>query len=140
MRHRNGEALNLAEVSDQGLEPTLKSVAGNSSEIAAEVRRIIKARRDRGRFFPRHLFADPAWDMLLELYAAELEQVRISVSKLCDASDVPATTALRWISTLVNESLVKRHSDPFDARRIFVTLSSKGLRSIRAYCQTNLCK
>jgi len=31
------------------------------------VRSVIRARRLRGRFFPEELFADPSWDMLLDL-------------------------------------------------------------------------
>lgn len=107
----------------------------NPSAIAVHVRRAISARRGRDNFLPGHLFADPAWDMLLELYAAELEQIRLSTSNLCDASDVPATTALRWISTLVDEGLAERHGDPLDARRVFVRLSLKGLKGMSAYFQ-----
>ncbi len=68
-----------------------------------EVRTILKMRRVRNQFFDDELFADPAWDMLLELYAAELGQQRISVGKLCNSAAVTATTALRWIGTLENK-------------------------------------
>ena len=36
------------------------------------VHKVIRARRLRARFFPEDLFADPAWDMLLDLLQAEL--------------------------------------------------------------------
>ena len=103
------------------------------SKLAADVRRAIRARRDRESFLPNHLFADPAWDMMLALYSAELAQVRLTVSNLCDASHVPSTTALRWISSLVNEGLAVRRRDPLDARRIWVCLSARGLRDIHGY-------
>src|SRR3954451_9357535 len=57
------------------------------------VRSILKARRMRARFFEAELFADPAWDVLLELYAAQIGQYRISVSSLCIGAAVPPTTA-----------------------------------------------
>ena len=38
------------------------------------VRSVIRARRLRARYFSEELFADPAWDMLLDLLQAELAQ------------------------------------------------------------------
>src|SRR4051812_38081914 len=35
------------------------------------VRRLLKSRAQRERYFGRGVFADPAWDMLLELFACE---------------------------------------------------------------------
>ena len=89
------------------------------------VRAILKSRRLREQHFDAGLFADPAWDMLLELYMAELGQYRISVSSLCASAAVPATTALRWMKTLEEKGLVMRHPDPSDGRRIFVALSDE---------------
>jgi predicted transcriptional regulator len=63
------------------------------------------------------LFADPAWDMLLDLLQAEIAQHRVPVSSLCIAAAVPATTALRWIKTMTDVGLFKRRADPHDGRR-----------------------
>jgi DNA-binding MarR family transcriptional regulator len=103
-----------------------------------EIRAILKARRDRAKFFPADLFADPAWDMLLELYAAQLGQRRISVSKLCLGSGVPPTTALRWINTLERKRLLTRSADALDGRRVFVQLSDEGITAMTAYFANNL--
>src|SRR5690606_19158395 len=65
------------------------------------VRRIIRQRQLRTRYFDAGLFADPAWDMLLDLTAAAAENTRVSVTSLCIASGVPPTTALRWIAQMV---------------------------------------
>lgn len=62
------------------------------------VRNIIRARQSRIRFFGNDLFADPVWDMLLDLAVARVEHRRVSVTSLCIASGVPTTTALRWIT------------------------------------------
>src|SRR5437868_3107679 len=50
------------------------------------VRSVIRARRLRGRYFDEELFADPAWDMLLDLLQAEIAQHRVPVSSLCIAA------------------------------------------------------
>lgn len=100
---------------------------------AKAVRRILRQRRMREQYFPAELFADPAWDMLLDLYAARLEHQPVSVSSLCIAAAVPATTALRWIRTMTDAGLFVRESDPHDGRRIFIALSDNALDAMQRY-------
>ena len=107
-----------------GLAPT------GSAEL---VRRIIDARSRRRRYFGDELFADPAWDILLELYALHCDQRRTSVSKLSIGAAVPTTTALRWIDKLHHDGLVEREPDPRDARRVWVALSDRGFRAMQSY-------
>ena len=87
------------------------------------LRAALRVRRNRDRYFDSKLFADPAWDILLELYAAELGQRRVAVSSLCIGAAVPATTALRWIKTLEQKGMIQRAADPTDGRRVFVSLA-----------------
>jgi hypothetical protein len=102
--------------------------------VSAEtVRSVIRARRLRGRYFPEDLFADPAWDMLLDLLQAEISQLRVPVSSLCIAAAVPATTALRWLKTLVQEGVFVRRADPHDGRRVFVELAPESSQALRRY-------
>ena len=98
-------------------------------------RSIIHARAFRREIFAGELFADPAWDMLLELYALTCEGRRISVSKLSFAAGVPATTALRWIDKLEAEGLVIRFEDPLDARRIWISLSETGYSAMECFVE-----
>jgi len=97
------------------------------------VRHVIRARRLRSRFFHEELFADPAWDMLLDLLQAEIGQLRVPVSSLCIAAAVPATTALRWLKTMVEQGMFIRRADPHDGRRVFVELAPETSRSMRRY-------
>ena len=97
------------------------------------VKNAINARRLRTRYFNAELFADPAWDMLLDLFRAEIAQHRVSVSSLASAAAVPATTALRWITTMTDAGLFLRRADPTDARRVFLELSSTASDAMRAY-------
>ncbi|WP_448502194.1 hypothetical protein [Sphingomonas sp.] len=107
--------------------------AQDETTTAADIRKAIQARRMRDRFFDSALFADPAWDMLLDLYAAHLERTRVSVSSLCIAAAVPPTTALRWIATMQEAGLFERQSDPFDKRRAFMALTEMALAAMRGY-------
>lgn len=99
------------------------------------VRRLIAARMARRQFFGGDLFSDPAWEILLELYALRCEQRRTSVSKLCIAAGVPTTTALRWIAKLESERLARREADPLDARRVWVEISDEGFATMQSYLQ-----
>lgn len=97
---------------------------------AATVRDLIRARRMRADVLPDDLFADPAWDMMLDLLAARLEHERVSVSSLCIASAVPPTTALRWIRTLTERGMLMRQADPHDGRRVFIALSDEAAQAL----------
>jgi DNA-binding MarR family transcriptional regulator len=97
------------------------------------IRQAIRARRLRDAFFGQNLFEDPAWDMLLDLYAAHLEGGQVSVSSLCIAAAVAPTTALRWIGKLTGAGLLERQPDPLDRRRAFMALSAKALRGMEGY-------
>ncbi len=97
------------------------------------VRKIIRQRQLRARFFEGDLFADPAWDMLLDLTAARAEHVRVSVTSLCIASGVPPTTALRWIGQMTDAGLLQRVDDEADRRRAFITLTDKAADAMARY-------
>jgi len=120
------------EVSSVKAPPSAKS--GDAPAIDAEtVRAIIRARQVRARYFDAELFADPAWDMLLDLVQAEIDQLRVPVSSLCIAASVPATTALRWIKTMTDSGLFVRRADPHDGRRVFVEMSGDTSLAMRRY-------
>lgn len=97
------------------------------------VRKIIRQRQLRARFFDGDLFADPAWDMLLDLTAARAEHARVSVTSLCIASGVPPTTALRWISQMTEAGLLERVEDETDRRRAFIALSDRAADAMARY-------
>lgn len=89
----------------------------------------------RMKFFPAGLFADPAWEMLLDLTHARLAGKRVSVSSLCIAAHVPATTALRRIGDLVTSGLATRVKDENDGRRVFVELTEDGFNRMTGYLE-----
>lgn len=101
------------------------AVATVQTVDAKALRDIIMMRRLRDRFFNAELFADPAWDILLDLKAAAQESQKVSVSSLCIAASVPPTTALRWITAMTESGMLVRRQDPDDARRVFIELSDE---------------
>ena len=119
----------------EAARPTeLPPAAGEVPDVTAEtVRSVIRARRLRSRYFEEGLFADPAWDMLLDLLQAEIAQLRVPVSSLCIAASVPATTALRWLKMMTQQGIFVRRADPHDGRRVFVELAPAASQSLRHY-------
>jgi hypothetical protein len=110
---------------ESGHAETSARVSGSARRLAI-CRALVRERRIVGQVFGFGLCADPAWDMLLDLYLAEGSGRAISLSSLCVASNVPATTALRCIREMGDRLLLIRRPDPGDARRIHVALSVEG--------------
>lgn len=124
----------LAELSaaESGGPRTAQQGGSPSGLEAAHVRAIYRARRLRDQYFESELFADPAWDMMLDLMLARLERRLVSVSSLCIAAAVPPTTALRWIKTLTDAGVFVRTPDPSDGRRVYMTLSEEAAARMEA--------
>jgi DNA-binding MarR family transcriptional regulator len=145
MAHTNGPAgsakidsARFRPQSDQPIFGRMHVLAGDpgSVECGPRARSEIQARAARAQFFKASLFSDPAWDILLELFAAQQEGRRVSISAAGLTAEIPLTTALRWINALEREDLVERTGDPTDARRTFLKLSGKGLRAMTLYFQS----
>jgi hypothetical protein len=71
----------------------------------AAVRQALAARQARRELFPMEILSDPAWDILLVLYAATLQDEQCNMDALSIAGH-PAKEVLRWIDVLVHEGLV----------------------------------
>lgn len=121
-------------LSTVGVSTSSGLTAANAQSMAPEaLRQVIKRRRARELCFPAGLFADPAWDILLDLTVARIERQDLSVTDVCVAAAVPQTTALRWIGTLEREGLIDRTPDPRDSRRVIVRLSEDGWERMERY-------
>jgi hypothetical protein len=88
---------------------------GGSQPDPGGIRRELKLRRLRDHLFAPSLFADPAWDMLLDLTAA------------------PAATALRWIKHMCESGLLTRSTSPHDRRVTLIDLSDEVFRRMCAF-------
>ena len=100
------------------------------STFLREIRRL---RDYRNALFDGELFGEPAWDILLQLYGAELEGKPLIVSKVGRASSVSPTTALRWVDRLEAGGWLERVPDPKSRKRIFVVLTAPASKAMRSY-------
>lgn len=109
------------------------SPVARSGPSSAQLKELLKARRARANFFGPHLFADPAWDILLLSYVALLDQDPLLISRLLKTSLVPATTMLRWIKALEQEGWLERSKDPPEAPQSILKLSAAGKSAMERY-------
>ena len=123
---------NTAKPQDQRCE----FVSGRHRRIlnAEYAREAYDIRRRRADIFGNaELFGEPAWDILLDLYIAYVEEKPVSVSSACIGSAAPPTTGLRWLGILSKNGFVLREHDPQDQRRVLVRLTERGLTAMDDY-------
>ncbi|MGW8142257.1 winged helix DNA-binding protein [Sphingomonas zeae] len=96
-------------------------------------RDLYRIRRLRDSILGADMFNDHAWDMMLDLYQAELDGADVPVVSLCAAALIPQTSGLRIISALVERGLVQKRVDSADRRRCFVTLTVQGHRAMAEF-------
>lgn len=114
------------------------ATAGAMRGVSARlVHAICELRRSRHQFFPGKLLGDGVWDVLLRLYAAHLDQHRLSISRLTRETGIAATTLLRWLGALEQSGLVERRDDPNDYRRVFVELSEPGAEAMNRFFEAS---
>jgi hypothetical protein len=117
------------ESGDEGAAPE----GARDLVLAASAERLYHERRRRSRYFPPHLFAEPAWDILLDLFVNGVRNRAISITSACIAGGIPATTGLRWLGLLEKEGLLVRETSGEDARVTWVRLSDQGMNAMRGY-------
>jgi hypothetical protein len=98
--------------------------------ILDTARQLYHSRRIRDRIFGGNLFADPAWDILLDLFIAQREDRKVTISSACAAASAPTSTAARHIAHLVQKRLVVRVSRDEDARSSYLGLSAAADRKL----------
>jgi DNA-binding MarR family transcriptional regulator len=107
----------------------------DATDYAVAARALLASRRKMEQFFPE-LFADPARDMLLDLFVAAEEGREMSVTSCCVAAMVPATTALRWLSLLKEQGLVLEEPDKRDRRQKLLHLAPYARAQMREFIDT----
>lgn len=117
-------------------EETVKQDKTKVDAARDHAKGIIDLRRKRERIFEDDLFADPCWDILLDLFVRQVDRRTTSVSSACLGARVPATTALRHLKLLVERGLVTKRSCAADQRVYYVELSESCYIQMLSVLQT----
>lgn len=139
------ESAFLAEEESDGwlLSSEIKKDLDDSPRLLVFALREYEGRVRRKKFLNNEILGEPAWDILLDLFISRVRNVRISVTSACIASQVPPTTALRWLTVLEGHGLIIREDDLLDGRRTWVQLTELGFKQMselireRIYMSTN---
>ena len=110
--------------------PAAAAVPAQGIRLGEYVERMRRLRLKRNEVIGARLFRDPAWDMLLDLFASHERGERVSAIALSLSSGVPQSTALRTIQRLEEQGLIVREGDPDDLRRSWVRATPEVLSGI----------
>ena len=105
----------------------------SEADLVQLARRICHWRRKRDAMFDPVIFADPEWDILLDLFAESGFGRRVSMSSLCIAASVPTTTAVRCINAMIDQGVLAKSRDANDARRVLIELTEETRAKMRAW-------
>ncbi|MBA4750785.1 MAG: hypothetical protein H2055_00970 [Sphingopyxis sp.] len=107
-------------------------------KLAAIARREAQDRRRRNRLIRYEFFAEPAWDMLLELYIHRHGGRSIDAGTLCGSTVASPATALRWMRLLIDQDLVVWSQPGPGENDVQIALSERGAQEIEHYLRDRL--
>jgi hypothetical protein len=107
------------------------SLGYSDEKLAAIATSIYRTRQNRLHYFDPALFAEPAWDMLLDLFINKVRGARVSTTSLCIAAAAPQATGIRWIGLLEEHGLLRRYRAPDDARLMLIEITPRCYQLMR---------
>jgi DNA-binding MarR family transcriptional regulator len=126
-------AMELARLASPPRKGAHPSLSADWIILKACAKELYTERRLRQQYFDTSLFSEPAWDMLLDLYIAELANERRTTMALCVGCEIASTTGLRWLSILEARGLIRRKSHATDRRCQNIELSDAGRETMSRY-------
>lgn len=117
------------------IDGTVTDACVSSRQAALEnAKQTVHRRKSRSQLLGApHLFGEPAWDILIDLFIHHCEDKRVSMSELCLIAGIPASSALRLVHRLCDKQLLDLVPDTNDGRRHFVALTQDTLQRLEAY-------
>ena len=98
---------------------------------AGMARQLLQQRHERNGALGGDLFGDPAWELLLHLFAASEEGEPLLVADLCSHSSVSPASGLRWIKALESEGKIVLVPNLGSPDRPFVKLAPAAYEQMR---------
>lgn len=115
-----------------GTAQSFESESVGSAVTAQQVRSYVAARREH-KLLADGGISDPAWDILLELFASSLEKRDVMVADACHAVGCPLTTGLRYLRLLQDAGLVRRKDQRRDMRTRIITITDEGRDLVQTF-------
>lgn len=127
------EAMSMVGATHDQAPSKAECNASTRSRFVDTVKYHYAIRRMREQHFCKRIFGEPGWDILLELYAAELTDQKVSTSNLILSSSAPNSTALRWIKNLEDSGLIFKTPSHIDGRVQYQRITSAGYEKMTKY-------
>lgn len=121
----------LPNSKDTPLRPSDVLVAMARSDLSAR-------QRKRKIFFESEMFGEPAFEILIHAYIAEVERSSVSTTDLCSSASLPISIGVRYISILEQQGLLRRHPSMTDFRITNVSITRLGISKINEYYLSHL--
>lgn len=99
----------------------------------------IADRKRRSELLPEGMFGEPAWEVLLTLFAHH-QGVRFTLARLTRDLGVAPTTVLRWLAYLEDRNLITRKPHPTDQRSVFMELTDTAIDALDVYFSVKLSR
>lgn len=106
---------------------------GGDGSLLDTAIRLREARKVRASLFGVVAFAEPSWDILLELYIAQQERRPILAADLCIEINSGWPSVMRWIRVLRHEGLAEGYAALEINEDTPVALSRQGDEKMVAY-------
>ena len=87
---------------------------------------VLFVRRARAAVLGENLFSDPAWDILLELFAAKLGRRQMTLTEIALSIETPVSTTSRWLAALKSQGLVQSDIQAADPHTPLLKLTDEG--------------
>jgi DNA-binding MarR family transcriptional regulator len=79
----------------------------------------------RNNLFPRLVLSDPVWEIILFLYVSSRNGDCVSITQICEATDIPPTTVLRTVGSMKRRGLLLVNRDKLDNRKKAICLTTQ---------------
>lgn len=126
-------AANKTEVGSAFVRINRTCSTSDSSFLSRIARDELFWRSKRRKFVDLEIYGEAAWSILLDLYINRVLGKNTSVTSACIASEVPPTTALRYIALLEAEGLVISTGAENDHRVRWLKLTPLAVSAVERY-------
>jgi DNA-binding MarR family transcriptional regulator len=106
---------------------------GPDEDLLTLAKSLLQTLAEQPDFGARDIVVNPAWQLFLELFVAQLEQKPVPVTNACLSLGTAQTTALRYLTDLERRGLIASVSDPADGRRRLLRLTPHVETELRRY-------
>lgn len=111
-----------------------------SVHLAAIAKSEFYNRRRRDSLIRYDVFAEPAWDLLLELYIQHHEGRPVDLGRLIEVAGVTEPTTLRWVGLLMEKDLVARLPHGGESKDPQIVLTRQGVAEMERYLRDFLLR